>query len=514
MEAQQGDFSVECGIKPTEIPLAKESTFTRRSDLQGQLLGLSSGKFPEKPLSADEIKQKLTFDIYKRWDWDTFKKISLQERKETAEGTVEKWKQKFIAWVEGRKHDKNYSLILQEVLKKLGIDEVNNETLEVLLDQYATADDSRLDLFVQKLIQIPELEKKIHVIKDVAGCLFGREISAEICSQIVDLEKQIHEMGGDETKLANLAQSLSNAAKTPTDATKQLIEKIKEWLERWKKQTVETAVKLEGETMPDNAGSKAIANRGKEFNPKGQDRIRYEKLENGIEVFSVCDGAGINGHEVAEFVGKKLGELLKETNPDVLDKSKLIEICQRIQNEVLSKFHDSGSTADVIIKLPNKKNFAIHVGEGNIGKISMNEDTGERPKNLDKGRIPPEQLGEAKIFQLIFQEHRVGPQDQKEGAEQDNDGIWRIRGSKTKSFGVPCRLTFDVEELEPGGYIIMSDGLSEILPKISYSPDEFMRLYNDSPQKAIDYLVTKAQEYATSIYHSEADDISAIIVKV
>lgn len=255
-------------------------------------------------------------------------------------------------------------------------------------------------------------------------------------------------------------------------------------------------VKRGASMMPENTGAATIANRGKEFHLEGQDRIRYDKLRNGIEVFSVCDGAGASGHLVAEFVGKKMGELLEEADPNILDEQKLREICQKIQNEVLSQFQDSGSTADVIIKLPNNKNFAIHVGEGNIGKI--NETPGEG----------------GKICRLLFQEHRVGSQDQKEGAEPDNDGIWRIRGSKTKSFGVPCNLTIDVQELKPGGYIIMSDGLSELLPFIPYSSVEFMRLYKESPQKAIDYLVEKAQEYAISTYRSEADDISGIIVNL
>ena len=241
----------------------------------------------------------------------------------------------------------------------------------------------------------------------------------------------------------------------------------------------------------------------------------YKKLSNGIEYFSVCDGAGQSGHQVAEFVSRRFAELLGQADSNSLSREKLIEIAEQIQQEVLSQFSDSGTTADIILKLRNNKKFAIHVGEGNIAKIRSKEDIEASLKAFEEGKISKDELGQ-NILKLLFKEHRVAPQDQ--GAVQDDKGVWRIRNSKTKSFGVPCELTCDVQELEGGGYIIMSDGLSDLLPSLlpslPFSSVEFVELYRGSPQKAVDYLVKKAQEYATSNHGKEADDIAAIIVNL
>lgn len=484
----------------------KEDIFIRRSNLQAGLLSISDGQIPDKPLQQEEIKQRLSVGTRERWDWQTFNRISLQERKEAGVGTIEEWKNQFIRWFNQVKTNYgDYSDNLREVLKHLGVYEVNNQSLQQLLENYASQK-SKMEAFVASILDLPEFDRKMLAIQDLAGTLFGKEVSAQICSQIIDLERQIKEATGNEAKLGDLADNLSKATQDPSEETKSFLKRAKELYEKGREEVrknnrdEQASKKNKGgkeKLMDTNFGFASIANRGKKFHPEGQDRIGIKKLSNGIEYFFVCDGAGEKGHQVADFVGENLGFLLEKTDFKNLNVATLKQFLGIIQKKVCSQFENmGGSTADVIIKLPNNKNFAVHVGEGNIAKI----ETGKKRN----------------IFSFLFKEHQVEPQDQ--GAEQDEQGTWRIEGSKSKSFGVRCKLITDVFELEKGSYIIMSDGLTDVLKIISYSYpniiDEFVKFFAQSPKAAVNYLVDQANKIANDQFGQNADDISAVIVNL
>jgi hypothetical protein len=255
---------VELAGNQGETPLLKEIPFKRQHDLQAQLLTIAGGKFPDKPPSQEELRQKLGVGTRKRWDWKTFNKISLQERKETGATTIEEWKTKFkdwTTWVGENRRDDNYKQVLDEVLKKLeiaeGIAGINDTTLQSLLDNYA-GNESKMDAFVVKILELPQLDKKIQVIQDIASRLFGKKVAPQICSQIVDLEQQIIGAGGDEGRLEALAETLSNAAQSPSDTTREFMSKAKELYEKSKEK--EQGKQVSGETQEEEGedGGKKI----------------------------------------------------------------------------------------------------------------------------------------------------------------------------------------------------------------------------------------------------------------
>ncbi|MEM3522696.1 MAG: KEOPS complex subunit Cgi121, partial [Candidatus Bathyarchaeia archaeon] len=177
----------------------REERFISWPDFQAMLLGISAGKFPEEGgLSAGEILEKLRREPEKRFDWDTLNQISFAERKRGVETpgvpqTIDDWKRLFIAWIEGKKQDQNYFGKLQEVLQRLGLEEVSLENLEILLQKYYRAEDgfSQMEKFIEDLMGMENIEDKMDVIQDIAAALFGKEVSAHICAQIIDLERQI-----------------------------------------------------------------------------------------------------------------------------------------------------------------------------------------------------------------------------------------------------------------------------------------------------------------------------------
>ena len=294
-----------------EVSLVKEIPFKRQPDLQAQLLAVSGGKFPDKPLSPDEIKQKLGVKIEQRWDWNTFNRISLQERKETGVKSVDEWKAKFLTWFNSEAHPKEYSENLKEVLKILGVVKVNDQTLQGLLDNYAGAE-SKMDAFIVKILELPELEKKMQAIQDLAGTLFGKEVAAQICSQIVDLERQIKEAGGIEEKIDSLTQVLTELAQKPSDETKEFIGKEKELYEKSKEKKPEqettdegkgkvgeegskkplTLVELQKDT--DTVGGYSDVGTDKEHHPNQEDRYGFNSDERKT-VAVVADGVTVGG---------------------------------------------------------------------------------------------------------------------------------------------------------------------------------------------------------------------------
>lgn len=422
-------------------------------------------------------------------DYQIFSDISYAERR-TSGRPPELWEAQMKAWILNSRNP--FLLKLMDIEGKTLTETQINQVFEEI-KSFFTPDfcqvriDVLLDRVKREYSSLADLQKDFssfsafcYIFGEHAGTAIAHLIGAELGIKEEEVKKHINE---EINNLDENEKALLRAIDQLREESKRLKEGVKE-----KEDNQLGEVK---KSMPKNTGRAVVANRGKEFNPEGQDRIRYEKLANGIEIFSVCDGAGPNGHEVAEFVGKRLGELLAaETDPNVLNEKKLQQICQTIQEEVLNRFQNSGSTADVIIRLPNNKNFAVHVGEGNIGKITQ-----ER-------------------VVLLFERHEVTSQDPQ--AERDEKGVWRISGSKTKSFGVPCPLIIDVKELgEPGNYIIMSDGLSDLLPSIGEDIwGNFRQLLQSSPQEAVDYLVRKVNEYSRSRFGNNADDIAAIVVSL
>lgn len=518
-EGVEGVVDQSIGPKPETrlefTPLTKEQLGKLgacwSAGLGGRFLALSRGK--ERVLDPSQLAKLPSEEVV---NYKVFSDASYAERK-ALDKTPETWEAEMKAWITDNKNP--------FFLKLIGIGlEQGQELTEKQVDQalktvksFFTEDlgQAKIDVFLgevrKKYATLADLQKDFssfaafcHVFGEHAGTAVAHLVGAELGITDESVKQQMGE------KINNLDDD-EKALLGAIDQLRKEYERLKEKGEitaippgegvKEEKEKVGASLKFEGESMPENAGAKVIANRGKEFDENGQDRVFYKKLTNGTEYFAVCDGAGANGHRIAEFVGKRFAELLEGNNPENLNSEKLVEISQSIQTEALAQFQNSGSTADIVLKLPNNKKFAIHIGEGNIAKIRT-------AKDFKEGK----RLGQGEIFELLFQPHSVTPED--EGAEKDEEGIWRIDKSKTKAFGVPCSLIVDVRELEEGAYLIMSDGLSDLLPFIPYSSVEFMRLYKESPQKAVDYLVGQANNYARETFGKNADDISAVLVNL
>lgn len=254
---------------------------------------------------------------------------------------------------------------------------------------------------------------------------------------------------------------------------------------------------VEDQQFPANAGGSVIGLRGKEKSgdSRGQDRLFYKKLANGAEVYSVTDGAGEVGHEVAEKVSQRLAELLDGTDIASVSADKLKEMAQQIHSEMQNfSGQKSGATLDAVVKLPNGKKFAMHVGEGTIFKLRTKEELGQK-------------LLQGSLFEALTQPHGFGVDSKGEPIRTPN-------GIKTREMGVDVQITPDVMELQEGTtYLLTSDGFSDVLAGAPISSVEFTKRFNESPQKAAEYLVGAVSQYSQNKYGKDADDVAVMIIK-
>lgn len=298
--------------------------------------------------------------------------------------------------------------------------------------------------------------------------------------------------------------SQSSEGKSLTQAEEALLNNVSRAVGNVNAETQTKKPEVFSESL-ESFGAAIIGKRGKEFShdSRGQDRSYQETLKNGIEVYGIFDGAGQEGHLVADSLGPALVQELTQLQPEQVTPDKIKEIARKLHQQMQKLYNfTSHSGIDALIKLPDGRRFGLHVGEGFMGQVRGKEDFKEGGG------------GRGQIIKGLVQPQSFGVDKNGKALRMTNEGEIGTTGSKAPNIGVNCKINPEVIEIPEGAEVILaSDGFSDVLSQLPISTPDLVSLIKTNPLGAAQYLANLADAYKTAKDYETPDDIAVMIIK-
>lgn len=212
---------------------------------------------------------------------------------------------------------------------------------------------------------------------------------------------------------------------------------------------------------------------------RGQDRLHYVALANGVNVFISADGAGDEGHNAAALIGQLIKDCLDSISQESLNRSAIAEAIKSIDRELSEKYGGRGTVGlGMMFEFPDGKRLMSFNGEGVVGVIR-----------------------DGKILRLI--------PPQSFGVDEKGQPI-RENGLKTPNLGGGVAINTQFVELSPDDIVILgSDGLDRVIAYLNKHPLD-MSKYNSMSELAVELKRLSDQENQKD--GPRRDDLSFIVV--